>query len=118
MRSGLLAVMFAWLRGTRGLVINAPSALGKKSTAADVIATIKPDLSGKVAIVTGGNSGIGVETVKALASAGAKSSWRVATSPLESRARHVPRATSTPRNWTIWRRSAFADRVATVDLLH
>ena len=44
--------MFAWLRGSRGLVINAPSALGKKSTAADVIATIKPDLSGKVAIVT------------------------------------------------------------------
>ena len=64
--------MFALLRGTRGLVINAPRALGKKSTAADVIATLKPDLSGKVAIVTGGNSGIGVETVKALASAKCK----------------------------------------------
>ena len=68
----LTVLMFAWLRGTRGLVINAPSKLGKKSTAADVIATIKPDLSGKVAIVTGGNSGIGVETVKALASAKCK----------------------------------------------
>lgn len=41
-----------------------------KSTAADVIAGI--DLSGKSAIVTGGYSGIGLETVRALASAGAE----------------------------------------------
>lgn len=41
-----------------------------KSTAAEVIAGI--DLSGKTAIVTGGYSGIGIETVRALASAGAK----------------------------------------------
>ena len=34
----LAVVMFAWLRGSRALVVNAPSALGKKSTAADVIA--------------------------------------------------------------------------------
>ncbi|MFN4025194.1 MAG: oxidoreductase [Hyphomonas sp.] len=40
-----------------------------KSTAADVIAGI--DLGGKTAIVTGGYSGIGLETVRALASAGA-----------------------------------------------
>jgi NAD(P)-dependent dehydrogenase (short-subunit alcohol dehydrogenase family) len=40
------------------------------STAADVIKGI--DLSGKIAIVTGGYSGIGVETVRALRSAGAK----------------------------------------------
>jgi len=40
------------------------------STAADVIKGI--DLSGKIAIVTGGYSGIGVETVRALTSAGAK----------------------------------------------
>lgn len=40
-----------------------------KSTAAEVIAGI--DLSGKTAIVTGGYSGIGLETVRALASAGA-----------------------------------------------
>jgi NAD(P)-dependent dehydrogenase (short-subunit alcohol dehydrogenase family) len=42
---------------------------GFKSTAAEVIAGI--DLSGKHAIVTGGSSGIGVETARALASAGA-----------------------------------------------
>jgi NAD(P)-dependent dehydrogenase (short-subunit alcohol dehydrogenase family) len=41
-----------------------------KSTAADVIAGI--DLSGQRAIVTGGASGIGVETARALASAGAE----------------------------------------------
>lgn len=40
-----------------------------KSTAAEVVRGV--DLSGKYAIVTGGYSGIGVETVKALADAGA-----------------------------------------------
>jgi NAD(P)-dependent dehydrogenase (short-subunit alcohol dehydrogenase family) len=40
------------------------------STTADVIAGI--DLTGKVATVTGGYSGLGVETVRALASAGAE----------------------------------------------
>ena len=42
---------------------------GFESTAAEVIAGI--DLSGKQTIVTGGSSGIGVETARALASAGA-----------------------------------------------
>ncbi|MFG1930450.1 SDR family NAD(P)-dependent oxidoreductase [Mycobacterium sp. NPDC048908] len=42
---------------------------GFSSTAADVIAGV--DLSGKRAIVTGASSGIGVETARALASAGA-----------------------------------------------
>jgi NAD(P)-dependent dehydrogenase (short-subunit alcohol dehydrogenase family) len=42
----------------------------RESTADDVIAGI--DLSGKRAIVTGGSSGIGVETARALASAGAE----------------------------------------------
>jgi NAD(P)-dependent dehydrogenase (short-subunit alcohol dehydrogenase family) len=42
---------------------------GFDSTAADVVAGI--DLSGKRAIVTGGSSGIGVETARALAGAGA-----------------------------------------------
>ena len=43
---------------------------GEQSTAAEVIAGI--DLIGKRAIVTGGASGIGVETARALASAGAE----------------------------------------------
>ena len=42
---------------------------GHQSTAADVIAGV--DLSGKRAVVTGGASGIGVETARALAGAGA-----------------------------------------------
>ena len=42
---------------------------GFDSTAAEVIAGV--DLSGKRAIVTGGASGIGVETARALADAGA-----------------------------------------------
>src|SRR5260370_25495487 len=43
---------------------------GAQSTAAEVIAGI--DLTGKRAIVTGGASGIGIETARALASAGAE----------------------------------------------
>ncbi|MES1217403.1 MAG: SDR family NAD(P)-dependent oxidoreductase, partial [Bacteroidota bacterium] len=45
------------------------SGFGKTSTAKDVIKGI--DLTGKIAIVTGGNTGIGLETVKTLAGAGA-----------------------------------------------
>ncbi|SDK75587.1 SDR family NAD(P)-dependent oxidoreductase [Arthrobacter sp. ok362] len=45
------------------------SGLGRDSTAAEVIAGI--DLTGKTAIVTGGYSGLGLETVRAMASAGA-----------------------------------------------
>lgn len=48
--------------------INSPS--HAKSTAAEVINGV--DLSGKFAVVTGGYSGIGVETVRAVASAGAE----------------------------------------------
>ena len=43
---------------------------GFESTAAEVIAGI--DLSGKRAIVTGASSGIGIETARALAGAGAE----------------------------------------------
>lgn len=46
------------------------SGFGARSTARDVVAGI--DLSGRNAIVTGGYSGIGIETVRALAEAGAK----------------------------------------------
>ena len=43
---------------------------GAESTAADVVAGV--DLLGKRAVVTGGASGIGVETARALAAAGAE----------------------------------------------
>ena len=58
-------------RQMTGTTAHAPIAtpFGFDSTAAEVIAGI--DLSGKRAIVTGGSSGIGVETARALASAGA-----------------------------------------------
>ena len=61
-------IMLAWI--AEALVITPPTSLGKKSTAADVVNTLRADLSGKTAVVTGGNSGIGFETVKALAGAG------------------------------------------------
>ncbi|MEZ5920401.1 MAG: SDR family NAD(P)-dependent oxidoreductase [Parvularculaceae bacterium] len=48
--------------------LNSP--FGAKSTAMEVIDGV--DLSGKFAIVTGGYSGLGLETVRALASAGAE----------------------------------------------
>ncbi|WP_445144091.1 oxidoreductase [Dyella sp. Tek66A03] len=47
-----------------------PSGFGASSTAQDVLAGI--DLSGKTAIVTGGYSGIGTETTRALRAAGAR----------------------------------------------
>ena len=46
------------------------SGFGYRSTASDVLQDI--DLNGKVAIVTGGYSGLGIETTKALAGAGAQ----------------------------------------------
>jgi NAD(P)-dependent dehydrogenase (short-subunit alcohol dehydrogenase family) len=45
------------------------SGFGARSTAADVLAGV--DLTGRLAIVTGGYSGLGLETVRALSAAGA-----------------------------------------------
>ena len=47
----------------------APCKLNCRATALQALQGA--DLQGKVAVVTGGNSGIGVQTIKALASAGA-----------------------------------------------
>ncbi|MGY4858788.1 SDR family NAD(P)-dependent oxidoreductase [Cryobacterium sp. AP23] len=49
--------------------ITAPAAFGAESTALDVVRGI--DLGGRSALVTGASSGIGVETARALAAAGA-----------------------------------------------
>ena len=46
------------------------SGFGARSTAAEVLAG--RDLSGRLAVVTGGYSGLGLETVRALAGAGAQ----------------------------------------------
>jgi hypothetical protein len=46
------------------------SGFGYRSTASEVLEGI--DLSGKLAIVTGGYSGLGIETVRALVAAGTR----------------------------------------------
>jgi NAD(P)-dependent dehydrogenase (short-subunit alcohol dehydrogenase family) len=48
------------------------SQFNEKSTALEVIEAFKPDLTGYEIIVTGSSSGIGIETVRALAKAGAR----------------------------------------------
>ena len=63
-----------------GAAASSPTVLNKRSNAIDVIAhfaaaaSASPStfLDGKMALVTGGNSGLGLETVKALSSAGCR----------------------------------------------
>jgi len=62
-------------RAAQAMAISGRTAsFGKKSTAKEVVDAFAPNrcLEGRVAVVTGGNSGIGLETVKALASAGCR----------------------------------------------
>src|SRR3954453_21169321 len=57
-------------KGTISMATSIRTPFGFSSTADDVIRGV--DLSGRRAIVTGGSSGIGVDTARALASAGAE----------------------------------------------
>ncbi|MDQ1494355.1 MAG: hypothetical protein QOG69_838 [Actinomycetota bacterium] len=58
------------MTATNRITVGAHSIFGAHSTAADVLAGI--DLTGKTAIVTGGYSGLGLPTTRALAGAGAR----------------------------------------------
>jgi hypothetical protein len=79
------------------------TSFGFRSTAAEVVAGI--DLTGKRAIVTGASSGIGIETARALAGAGAR-----VRSPSATPARAPGRRRTLPRRpaammslWPTWR---------------
>ena len=70
--------------------------LGAASTAAEVVDG--SDLTGRRAIVTGGASGLGIETARALAGAGAEVTLAVRN--LEAGERTVVDITSRPTPWT------------------
>ena len=69
---------------------------GPESTAADVIAGV--DLTGRTAIVTGASSGIGVETARALAAAGASVTLAVRNTTYGNRVAAFVRAWTGPLN--------------------
>jgi len=71
LRLSMLCPMLA-LFGLAGASNEGPKTFGKKSTAKEVQEALAPSLAGKTAIITGANSGIGLETAKALASAGCR----------------------------------------------
>lgn len=60
--------------GATAKLSGAAMRFGKKTTAKQVVDALAPgrSLAGRVAIVTGGNAGLGLETVKALAAAGCR----------------------------------------------
>jgi len=72
-RRGVTSSPIAMASATSGAV-RAPGPFGKKSTAREVAEAFSPNraLAGCTAVVTGGNSGIGLETAKALALAGCR----------------------------------------------
>src|SRR5689334_7025343 len=85
----------------------------RESTAAEVIEGI--DLSGKRAIVTGGASGIGVETARALAGAGAEVT--IAVRDLEAGRRAAEDITGTTGDKILVARLDLADRSSVAEFV-
>ncbi|MFE2996826.1 SDR family NAD(P)-dependent oxidoreductase [Nocardia sp. NPDC059246] len=69
-RQTFLRVRTTWIRFTRKELTMPTTVYGAATTAAEIVADI--DLHGRRVVVTGASSGIGTETARALASAGAE----------------------------------------------